>query len=158
MIRAATAADVAALVELGREVQQLHRDAAPDRYRDPTAQELAARFDELLADPEQVVLVAEEEGAVVGHVVVRRIETEAHTFAPARRLAHVEQLAVRAGAQRAGHGRALMAAAEALGRRWGSQAVTLDVQAFNGGARDFYQALGYEVATLRMRRVLPSAG
>lgn len=67
-------------------------------------------------------------------------------------LAHVDQLGVAARARRGGVGRALMAAVEEQAHAWGAVVVTLDVQAFNPEAIAFYEALGYDIATLRMSR------
>ncbi len=157
MIRQATDADVAALVRLVAEVHQLHLAGAPDRYRDASAAELEVAIRALIAAADRTVLVADVAGDLVGHVVVRRVETAGHTYAPPRLTAYVEQLGVRADARRGGHGRALMAAAEAAARAWGVAAITLDVQAFNDDARCFYRALGYDVTTWRLARSLASA-
>jgi ribosomal protein S18 acetylase RimI-like enzyme len=145
MIRVARSDDVAALAQLNLEVQRLHLAAMPQRYRDPTAAEVEAHLRELLADADIAILVAEDAGALVGFAVVRRVEIEAHVFARARRAASVDAL---------GHGRALMAAAESQARAWGATALVLDVQAFNAEAADFYRALGYAPATVRMSRTL----
>jgi ribosomal protein S18 acetylase RimI-like enzyme len=154
MIRVARSDDVAALAQLNLEVQRLHLAAMPQRYRDPTAAEVEAHLRELLADADIAILVAEDAGALVGFAVVRRVEIEAHVFARARRAASVDALGVAAGARRGGHGRALMAAAENQARAWGATALVLDVQAFNAEAADFYRALGYAPATVRMSRTL----
>jgi ribosomal protein S18 acetylase RimI-like enzyme len=49
-----------------------------------------------------------------------------------------------------------MAAVEAQAGAWGAASITLDVQPFNADAIRFYQAIGYEVATYRMGRLLSS--
>ncbi len=153
MIRRATIADTTRLVEIIQQVHRLHVTALPDRYRDPTPAEIAVRLSEQLADPAVALLVADH-GGLVGYVVVRRVDTPGHTDAPARVTAYVDQLGVHAEAQRVGHGRALMAAAEAQAATWGATAVTLDVQGFNEAAFAFYQAIGYTVATHRMARTI----
>jgi ribosomal protein S18 acetylase RimI-like enzyme len=152
-VRAASAGDVDALARLNAEVQELHRAARPDRYRDAPLAEIADWMRQLLADPAVTVLVAED-GEAIGFAVVRRSDSPGHTFAFPRLSATVEALGVTANAQRRGAGRALMAAAEELARSWGAASVVLDVQSFNQAALDFYRALGYAPATTRMSKRL----
>jgi ribosomal protein S18 acetylase RimI-like enzyme len=154
MIRAARLEDLDGLVEVNGQVQALHLAARPDRYRDATPDEIAARFRELLADPERAVLVADDGGAVAGYAVVRRVDNPGNTFVLPRVTAHVDDLGVREDARRAGHGRALMAAVEAHARAWGAAGVTLEVQAFNQGAVAFYEEAGYAFASHRMSKPL----
>jgi diamine N-acetyltransferase len=154
MIRVAQPADVEVLAAINHEVQELHRAAIPDRYRDASLAEIAAHLHERLADPDSAVHVAEQDAAVVGYVILRRVDFAGHVFALPRRTANVDQLAVAARAHRSGHGRALMAAAEAQARTWGAVALTLDVQAFNAEAIAFYDALGYRPLSNRVGKSL----
>lgn len=154
MIRPATPADVAAVVALIAQVHALHVAAMPDRYREPSPDELATWLRGRLAAPDALVLVSEVDGAVLGYMVAHQLDSPAHTFMAARRTVHVDQLGVHADARRGGHGRALMAAIEAHARAWGAVAVTLDAQAFNADARRFYESLGYAVTTLRLGRAV----
>jgi diamine N-acetyltransferase len=154
MIRRATLEDLEGLVEVGRQVQQLHRRARPERYRDASRDEIARHLRALLEEPRCVVLVADVAGAVVGYAVVRRVDDPGHVHALPRVAAHVDDLGVREDARRAGHGRALVAAAEDQGRAWGAGGVSLDVQAFNRDAVAFYEALGYAFSSHRMVKPL----
>ena len=154
LVRAATVADVPALTALADRVHQLHVAAMPHRYAVLSREQIAAVVTNLVADPAQSVLVADVDGELVGYVVVRRVEPTPNVFAIPRLGAHVDQLGVRDDAQRGGHGRALMVAAEELARSWGAVSVSLDVQAFNDGARRFYEAIGYAAVRHRMVRPL----
>ena len=154
MIRPARPIDIPSLVEINDQVHQLHRAAVPGRYLDPSRDQVDAWFRDRLGDPDLAIWVADRDGVAVGYVSVRRSVGVAHVFAPARVTAYVDQLGVRADARRGGHGRALMAAAETQAGSWGAAAVTFDVQAFNGDARRFYEALGYAVTGYRMGRDL----
>jgi ribosomal protein S18 acetylase RimI-like enzyme len=152
MIRAAALEDLADLVEVNWQVQQMHLAARPAVYRDSSRDEIADRFRELLADAGQAILIDEVEGDLRGFVVIRRVDNPGNTYALPRVTAHVDMVGVRDDARRAGHGRALMAAAEAQARAWGADAVSLEVQWFNDDAVKFYQALGYAITSCRMAR------
>lgn len=153
-VRAADQGDVVALARLNAEVQELHRAARPDRYRDAPVGEIEEWIRQLLADGGVEILLAEAEGEAIGFAVVRRQESPGNTFALPRLVAMVEAVGVTPIAQRRGAGRALMAAAEELGRQWGAASIALDVQSFNQSAQDFYRALGYRPATVRMAKPL----
>ena len=153
-VRTAELDDVPALARLNAEVQALHRAALPERYSDPPLAAIEEWFRPLLADSEVVVLLAEEEGAVVGFAVVRREQAAGNVFALPRLSAMVEGLGVTRAARRRGAGRALMAAAEELARGWGAASLALDVLSFNRDAVEFYRALGYQVSKTRMGKRL----
>jgi diamine N-acetyltransferase len=153
-VRAAGSDDVAALARLNAEVQELHRAAMPDRYRDPPLGEIEDWMRRLLDDPDVVLLIAEEDGGALGFAVVRREASAGNTFALPRLRALVEGIGVAATARRRGAGRALMAGAEELARSWGAASVVLDVQSFNTGAESFYRSLGYATVTRRMSKRL----
>ena len=153
-VRAGGPGDVAALARLNAEVQELHRAAMPDRYRDPPIGEIEDWMRRLLADPDVVLLIAEEDAGAIGFAVVRRDASPGNTFALPRLRAMIEGIGVTATAHRRGAGRALMDAAEELARSWGAASVVLDVQSFNSGAESFYRALGYRAVTTRMSKRL----
>ncbi len=154
MIRAARLDDLDGLVEVSMQVQRLHLAARPERYRDASRDEIAGRFRELLADAERAVLVADDGGRIGGYAVIRRVDSPGNVFAHPLVSAHVDDLGVREDARRAGHGRALMAAVEAQARAWGARGVSLEVQAFNADAIEFYRAIGYAFSSHRMSRPL----
>ena len=97
------------------------------------------------------VLVAEEHGAVLGYVWVRR--TGPH---PAHdHVLVVDALAVEPGEQGRGIGRALMAAAVEEAARRGGRKLTLRVLAPNAAARRLYATAGFQVeGVLRAEFVL----
>jgi ribosomal protein S18 acetylase RimI-like enzyme len=152
MIRPATRADVPALTALVGEVHEHHRAARPDRYADPRPDQIAALLERQLADPRIAILVAHAGAELAGYAVVCRVGPMDNIFVTPRVTAHVDQLGVRAGDRRSGHGRALMAAVEDLARSWAATSVTLDVQSFNAGAEAFYRAIGYAASGARMSR------
>ena len=153
-VRAAELADAPAVARINAEVQALHRARRPERYRDPSPAEIEDWFWTMLANEDVAILVATDGDAVVGYAVLRRKASPGNVFAHPQTTAHLDQLGVASTAQRAGHGRALMAAAEAQGRAWGAVAVQLDVQAINPEAARFYAALGYVATASRLARPL----
>jgi GNAT superfamily N-acetyltransferase len=93
------------------------------------------------------VLVAEDDGAVVGFVSVKE---RSHFTGAAE--AYVGELVVAEAAEGRGVGRSLMAAVEEWARGRGIARVSLDTGAANEGARAFYAALGYAETDVRLSK------
>jgi ribosomal protein S18 acetylase RimI-like enzyme len=70
------------------------------------------------------------------------------------RHAFVYDIEVRPEHRRAGHGRAIMLAAEDFVRAQGAESIGLNVFGQNVGARALYEDLGYETISIQMRKRL----
>ncbi len=154
-VREATAHDYDDLCQIIDQVDGLHREHLPHIFRRPPGpvREWAYILD-LLTDEDVGLFVAEVGGQLAGfvHVVVR--ETPPVPVLVPRRVALVDNLAVRSGLRRAGIGRALMEHAHRWARARGATDVELTVYEFNQPAIAFYTSLGYESSSRRMSKRL----
>lgn len=100
--------------------------------------------------PECLVQVAEDGAGVVGMTLVS-LRPEPLSHEPA---AHLEVIAVAAGTEGRGIGRALLAAAEANALAHGARYMTLHVIASNSRARALYERSGYAGEMLRYIKAL----
>jgi GNAT superfamily N-acetyltransferase len=155
-IRPATAQDYDDLCEIIAEVDALHRKQCPHIFQRPPgpARERAYILD-VLADENHGLFVAEIGGRVAGFLHLIAYDTPPVPILVPRRLAMVDNLAVRRDLRRAGIGRALMGRAEAWAREQGAAELELNVFEFNAGAIAFYRSLGYKTRTRRMSKALP---
>ena len=128
-VRPAADADSVPIAEL---LAQLGYPARPSQ--------VAGRLARMLVEPGQSVLVATDEGRVVGlaTVIVRHVVVD---DAPVARLA---ALVVAEGHRGRGVGRALDAAAEQLARADGCSAIEVTSGDHRPAAHSFYRALGFE--------------
>ncbi|MGD2105872.1 MAG: GNAT family N-acetyltransferase [Anaerolineae bacterium] len=152
VLRQAGKYDFESLCEIMAEVDGLHHDRLPRRFRAPEDPARSREFLlNLIDDPAQGLVVAEVSGSLVGfvHVVLR--ETPDIPIVVPRRYAAVENLGVKRGFQRSGIGRRLMREAHEWASAKGARSVELTVYAFNDSAMAFYRQLGY--ATLSHRLV-----
>ncbi|HEY4252107.1 MAG TPA: GNAT family N-acetyltransferase [Roseomonas sp.] len=115
-----------------------------------SAAEVVERLACHAADPQDLVLVAEHDGRVVG-VMALHIARMLHHAVPTAR---VTTLVTTAAARGTGAGTALLdAAAEAAGRA-GCTRVELTTGNARTAAHAFYRARGYEATALAMRKRL----
>jgi ribosomal protein S18 acetylase RimI-like enzyme len=155
VVREATQEDYAALCAIIEEVDRMHREMLPRRFK---ASEGPARSRSYIVNAlgalDVGLFVAEEEGELMGlvHVIVRDVP-EVPIFVP-RRYAFVENVTVRGAHRRRGIGRALMRKAEAWARTKGATSIELSVYAFNRAAQAFYRRLGYETLSHHMLRMI----
>ena len=154
-IRAATVSDCDALLPIFDEVDALHREHVPHVFQEPHG---PARDDEyllgVLADESCGLFVADAGGEILGFVQVVLRDTPPIPILVPRRVASVENLAVRQGFRRAGIGRALMRRAQRWAEDRGADEIELTVYDFNEDAISFYHSLGYSTSSRRMGKRL----
>lgn len=155
-IRRAHVDDAAAISALSTDVRAMHAAAHPEMFHPagaaPRPVDETARLIEAAG---ALCLVAEHAGAFAGYARAELQEEPASAIKRASRVVYVHEMAVAPAHRQHGVGRALLAAVRQAARDLGAQAVTLDVYAFNRGAREFYAREGF--APLRERLLLPLA-
>lgn len=155
VIREAVEGDYEALCEIIDQVDELHRDKLPRRFR---AAEGPVRTREFISNaidaPDIGLFVAEIEPALTGfvHVIIRK--TPDIPILVPRRYAVVDNLAVRTEHRRHGIGHALMERVQTWARAQGATSIELRAYAFNRPAIDFYRKLGYDIVSHHMTRWL----
>ena len=150
-IRATTPEDAGTISALNADVQQIHADAHPRRFKPPAPHTFTEKdAKDLLSSPGYFGFLALDAGAPIGYLVaeiVRRPET-ARQFAD--EFVYIHEISVRPGARRKGVGRSLLDAAKAHGRLLGIPMVALDTWSFNEGALHFFQKNGLVPFNVRL--------
>ncbi|WP_328603506.1 GNAT family N-acetyltransferase [Amycolatopsis sp. NBC_00345] len=159
-VRPASAADVAALVELRVANAEAHVALDPGTYRVPSRDVVARHFAAVLADGtgQDAVFVAETPGGrVVGMVEVLR-----HPGPPEHQILRPEPSAdvhtvVLGDVRGGGAGTALLEAAQRWATEQGIRYLSAGIHHRNAGAVRFYHRAGFTDAGLRLVRRLGSA-
>lgn len=139
-VRQATPEDVPALVALFQELDRMQADWRVFTPRPGFYDEVGAKYQEALGDPNSVVLVAEDDQEVVGMAY-----GEAHTpsrFSDERAL-EVSGVVIRAGYRGRGVGRELVHEAARFAAEQGIEWIELKTFAPNRGAMEFWEGLGF---------------
>jgi ribosomal protein S18 acetylase RimI-like enzyme len=149
-IRRASAADADLLSCLNADVQALHADAMPWRFKPPSPAGFAAAAAELIARPDAIILIAELHGEPAGYAyaqVFRNTETPSHF---AYDMVYLHHISVRPDFRKKGAGTALLQAVRSAGQELGVGLVALDVWSFNEPARRFFRRHGFTTYNERL--------
>jgi ribosomal protein S18 acetylase RimI-like enzyme len=152
-IRPMTPADYPAVVVLELEVQAIHVEGAP-RVHIPYGVTSLESYQEILADPTNSVVLAVEDGDVVGYMHYEIIDRPQGEWTYAQRVVYVHSLTIREEHRRKGYGELLMDYVTDVAREQGASHVTLEVWAFNQAAHRFYERLGFLPTQIQMERAV----
>lgn len=146
VIRQATLADVELLATLNRDVQQIHADAYPNLFKQPTnfAEVVADFKNRVLSDVDGFVLILDVEGEAVGCIYARTVTRPENAYVYAQQYMLVDQISVRPQYQNKGYGKMLMQAVCEVATARGIHRVLLDTYEFNSNAQQFYAKMGFE--------------
>ena len=137
-------ADYDAMVVLFEELDEFHRRARPDFFRrfdgPPRTREQIGQW---LAGPDSTVLVADDDGEVIGLAVLVARPASAFTGAVPSKVIELDNLVVRADCRGRSVGHRLLRAMMRWVRGQGATHVEVAVHAFNRDARRFYESFGF---------------
>lgn len=154
-IRKAVLADKSTLSALCMDVQRIHAENHPGIFKMPQNDDFAAAFfEDMLADPQVVVYVAEDNGQALGYILCKSMERGENPFTYTMRYLLIDQISVRPEAREKGVGTALIRQAEILARELELSQIQLDSWAFNTNAHAFFEKLGFEKFNHRFWRNL----
>ncbi len=153
-VQVARRMDAPALAALNQAVQQMHHDWSASEYLVPDPRAAEDFFLHKVGDPTSLVLVAERGGHPVGFLYAQEMHRPANPFTAEMRVLYVEQVAVLPERRRSGVGRALFHAAEAAVTRRGLDGVRLETSAQNAAAQKFFERLGYDAYSVRLKKDL----
>jgi ribosomal protein S18 acetylase RimI-like enzyme len=137
------------------ELQEVERRVSP---RMPPGEKVADAYLDLMfrrcREFDGAVLIAEEDGAVVGFVTIWARYRSAEPDDDPAEHGFISDLVVSSAKRGGGIGRALLRAAEARAREAGAQVVRLSVKAGNLPATSLYAAEGYQESEIYLEKDL----
>ena len=141
-IRKAREQDIDAILELNRQIGEIHFAQAPQVFCPPSPEERAFLLAAIAAEG-RLFCVAEQEGAVAGFLTARIDINETIPFLSKEPICRIGTVVVDEGHRSRGIGRALIAHCDHWAKARGASQIRLEVMAFNALAREFYESLGY---------------
>ena len=156
IIRPAQKEDYPAINQLLLQLAKMHADRRPDIFR-PKVKTSERDYRKLLKQAEKnPILVAVQEGRVVGHMFTEVIRQKKKHHKQARRVFYIDDLCIDETCRRQGIGQRFLQEAALLARINRCDAIELNVFHCNEGAIQFYESQGFSVQRVAMEKGMPS--
>lgn len=150
-IQEASEGDAAVISALNADVQRLHSDVHPWRFKEPGPDTFPTHSAaEFIAKPNHFAFLASDEGEAIGYVVAEIRHYPESSKVYAHSMVYVHHISVRPHAQRRGCGQALLAAVKARGEEHGITLLALDTWSFNDQALAFFKKCGLVPYNIRL--------
>lgn len=141
-IRKATELDLDAIVELDRQIGQIHFEQAPEVFCPPSSQQLAFLLDAIQREG-RLFCVALVEGLVVGFLSARIDINDSIPFLTKLPVCRITTVVVDEHHRSRGIGKALIAHCDGWAKAHDASQLKLEVMSFNDRARSLYESLGF---------------
>lgn len=151
-IRQASINDANAICQLLAEGGELHAHALPTLLKPPESSTTQEFVNSVLRDEKAHILIAEVDEQIVGYVHFNCIEEKEHPVTVPRSYVLVSSLIVTEEHRRQGIGKAFMHKVHEWAEEHQIDDVELQVYEFNSPAKGFYENLGYQTISRRMKR------
>lgn len=154
-IRRAAQDDAKIIAQLNTHVHQVHVDALPDIYKPPSVDdEMIALYADRMSDENGVTYIAEDNGQPVGYIYALITHRPENPFSYARDYVLVDAMSVNPDYYGTGVADMLMQSVKDFAIERGLKKIVLDVLAFNGRAKRFYEKQGFTTNRHRMQLML----
>ena len=152
-IRLAEPKDIPRVIDLLRQVGQVHHELRPDLFRAGAQKYDEAALQELLKDPSRPIFGAIVDDVLMGYCFCIHQITEGNPVLCDRKNLYIDDLCVDEACRGQGIAAALYAYALDYARKEGFDAITLNVWSGNSAER-FYQKMGLKPQKVGMEFIL----
>ena len=142
-LRFAVEADLERVNALRRQVNDLHVAGKPEVFKPGFPPELRDFIHVIFAAPDQWILVAEEDGEILGFAVLHRIVRPETPFMYVRDFLDIDEFCVDEGHRRQGVATAMIDFIRGWAKEQGFTRLELNMWEFNREALAFYEAAGF---------------
>ena len=153
-IRFASNRDIPGMIELLKQVGEVHHVIRPDLFRAGAQKYDTAALEELLRDPNRPILIADMDGQVAGYAFCILQTTENDSVLCDRKVLYIDDLCVDEGKRGTGIATALYARVLEFAKELHCHAVTLNVWCGNDSAMKFYEKCGMNPQKIGMETIL----
>ena len=153
-IRFACDRDIPGMIELLKQVGEVHHQIRPDLFRSGAQKYDEAALSALLKDASRPILIAELDGKVAGYAFCILQITENDPVLCDRKVLYIDDLCVEETLRGHGIAGALYQKVLDYARQLHCDAVTLNVWSGNDGAMRFYEKSGFKPQKVGMEVIL----
>ena len=142
-IRFAIETDLESINLLRKQVNDLHVAGKPDVFRPGFPDQLRNFIHVIWNDPEQEIVVAEQDENICGFAVLHHINKPENPFMYERDFLDIDEFCVDEAFRRQGVASAMIGFIRDYAREEGFHRIELNMWEFNQGALAFYEAAGF---------------
>ena len=153
-IRIAQSRDIPGMIELLKQVGEVHHQIRPDIFRSGALKYDEHALQELLLDNNRPIFVAEEDGFVQGYCFCIHRSYNGDGALTDRKELYIDDLCVDEHCRGRHVGQALYDRAVAYAREIGCRTLTLNVWCGNDSAMAFYEKQGLKPRNIHMETIL----
>ncbi len=153
-IRFAEAKDVTGILALLKQVGRVHHEGRPDIFRAGAQKYGASQILAMLPNSKTPILVAVEDGKVLGYCFCQMKHYEHDPVMTDRRVLYIDDLCVDENCRGKGIGKALYEQVCRYAKMRKCDSITLNVWCCNENALKFYEALGLKPQKIGMEMEL----
>jgi len=150
----ATQEHIPGMLELLRQVGQVHHRGRPDIFRSSALKYDAAALEALLRDEDRPIFIAEEEGRVLGYGFCKCNNYQGHSVFTGYRELYIDDICVDENCRGRGIGSAIYQEVCRYAKAQGFYNITLNVWSFNESAMRFYEKCGMKPQRVFMETIL----
>jgi len=154
IVRFANEKDIPSMIDLLKQVGEVHHVARPDLFRAGAQKYDEAALKRLLADPSRPIFAADEDGVMIGYAFCILQVTENDPVLCDRKALYIDDLCVDVHYRGKNVARPLYDRVVEYARETGCNAVTLNVWAGNDRAQKFYENCGLKTQKTGMEYIL----
>ena len=130
--------------ELRKQVNDIHVEGKPDVFKPGFGQELRDFVKVIWNDPEQEIVVAEDDGVICGFAVLHHINKPENPFMKERDFIDIDEFCVDKDHRRKGAASAMVSFIKEYAKEKGFSRIELNMWEFNQDALAFYEAAGFK--------------
>lgn len=153
-IRFASSEDIPGIIDLLRQVGEVHHQIRPDLFRAGAQKYDEGALTRLLADPSRPIFAAVEDSSLLGYGFCILQETKDDPVLRDRKVLYIDDLCVDETCRGSGIAKVIYEAILAYARKIGCDAVTLNVWQGNDRAMHFYEKCGLKPQKTGMEFIL----
>lgn len=154
-IRPAQIDDIKGIMDLLRQVLNIHHEGRPDIFKANSAKYTDEELYYIITNPLTPVFVAEDDGKnILGHCFCKFIQHSKDNVMTDIKTLYVDDLCVDENARGQHIGKALYEYAVSFAKKNGCYNLTLNVWAANESALRFYESMGLTIQKIGMEKIL----
>jgi len=144
IVRFAKESELDRVNELRKQVNDIHVEGKPDVFKPGFGQELRDFIKVIWNDPEQEIVVAEDDGVICGFAVLHHINKPENPFMKERDFIDIDEFCVDKDHRRKGAASEMVSFIKKFAREKGFKRIELNMWEFNQNALAFYEAAGFK--------------